>query len=195
MNYHHSINEQHSNGVNIDTHSSNNGQRSLGRSKSMSNQIARSPTREHWKLDKEVDQCEMGDCNITFTLFERRHHCRKCGDIFCSRHSSNYFRLNKEAGFHTNGTLCRGCDTCADEYSVWQNKQTNEREDVSRNNRRMSAPSPKGDIMTRQSQDMEGVVELGREDVVQPRDIIQSKKDKAFQPIPSVPADWQWSTF
>ncbi|EIE81991.1 hypothetical protein RO3G_06696 [Rhizopus delemar RA 99-880] len=34
--------------------------------------------------------------------------------------------------------------------------------------------------MTHQPQAMEGVTELGRD---------------AFNPIPSVPADWQWSTF
>jgi predicted Fe-S protein YdhL (DUF1289 family) len=104
----------------------------------------------------------MGDCDIAFSLFERRHHCRKCGDIFCSRHSSNYFRLNKEAEFHTRGILCRGCDSCADEYVEWHDKPTGEREESYRNNRRMSAP-PKGDMMTQQSQDMEDGVELGRE--------------------------------
>jgi hypothetical protein len=50
MNNHPSMNEQHSNRVTIDKRSLENGQRSLGRSKSMGNQIAGSPTREHWKV-------------------------------------------------------------------------------------------------------------------------------------------------
>ncbi|CEI92431.1 hypothetical protein RMCBS344292_06689 [Rhizopus microsporus] len=53
-------------------------------------------------------------------------------------------------------------------------------------------------IMTQQPQAMEGITELGRDDVVSKNITINNKstkKEHAFNPIPSVPADWQWSTF
>ena len=33
------------------------------------------------------------DCGTTFSLFQRRHHCRNCGDSFCSTHASNFVSL------------------------------------------------------------------------------------------------------
>src|SRR4051794_26802170 len=44
------------------------------------------PTREHWKDDNTAADCCA--CLAKFTLVCRRHHCRKCGDIFCSSCSS-----------------------------------------------------------------------------------------------------------
>src|ERR1700731_1367668 len=55
----------------------------------------------------------------TFSLFERRHHCRKCGDIFCATHCSNYFRLDQSINFNPHGDLVRGCDTCARQQQRW----------------------------------------------------------------------------
>ena len=34
-----------------------------------------------WVDDNAVDNCF--NCNSTFTLFLRKHHCRACGRIFC----------------------------------------------------------------------------------------------------------------
>ena len=34
-----------------------------------------------WQLDDEAPMC--GDCKAEFGLFTRRHHCRRCGKIFC----------------------------------------------------------------------------------------------------------------
>jgi len=52
-------------------------------------------------------------------------------------------------------------------------------------------------------QDMEGISELGRDDIVKPQqepseqpiNIRQRVADPTIHPIASVPADWQWSTF
>lgn len=33
--------------------------------------------------DSQCKECY--DCNEKFTTFRRRHHCRLCGQIFCSR--------------------------------------------------------------------------------------------------------------
>ena len=39
-----------------------------------------------WVSDKKVANC--GNCQATFTFTNRRHHCRKCGYIFCNSCSS-----------------------------------------------------------------------------------------------------------
>lgn len=39
---------------------------------------------EHWILDDAVSGCMR--CNMEFTITERKHHCRDCGKIFCSRY-------------------------------------------------------------------------------------------------------------
>lgn len=40
--------------------------------------------RSAWKSDEETTRCF--SCNSLFFLFFRRkHHCRKCGNIFCSK--------------------------------------------------------------------------------------------------------------
>lgn len=38
---------------------------------------------DHWLKDEGADFCAA--CAVRFTLYERRHHCRNCGQVFCSR--------------------------------------------------------------------------------------------------------------
>ena len=47
-----------------------------------------SSDRQHWMPDKLCKQCYA--CDLPFTVFRRRHHCRLCGQVFCSNCSS-YF--------------------------------------------------------------------------------------------------------
>ena len=44
-----------------------------------------------WLADSSSDVCMM--CKIPFDLLIRRHHCRKCGLIFCGGCCSNYIKL------------------------------------------------------------------------------------------------------
>ncbi|KAH9971194.1 hypothetical protein BGW80DRAFT_1460713 [Lactifluus volemus] len=44
--------------------------------------------RNLWKQDADAPYCETFVCRKPFTLMERRHHCRKCGGIFCRTCSS-----------------------------------------------------------------------------------------------------------
>uniref|UniRef100_A0A3Q2FQR5 1-phosphatidylinositol 3-phosphate 5-kinase n=1 Tax=Cyprinodon variegatus TaxID=28743 RepID=A0A3Q2FQR5_CYPVA len=46
-------------------------------------QFQDSDLKQYWMPDSQCKECY--DCNEKFTTFRRRHHCRLCGQIFCSR--------------------------------------------------------------------------------------------------------------
>ncbi|ORZ14495.1 hypothetical protein BCR42DRAFT_417026 [Absidia repens] len=202
------------------------------------------PSRHHWKPDSEAAHCEYFDCTTWFGIFNRRHHCRRCGEIYCAQHCSNYLRLDQTCQFHRDGALCRGCDTCISDFHTWtktiderslqpttttsssfatcsrpssasatcqkQSSSSSTATSVSSSSMKRSTFSKRHPgIMMQLPQNMEGIVELSKEDIVtptadlpQPRNMTinmnakrEKKNDTAFCPIPSVPADWQWSTF
>jgi hypothetical protein len=39
------------------------------------------PKKDHWKPDYMANECSL--CGQQFGIFIRRHHCRKCGEIYC----------------------------------------------------------------------------------------------------------------
>ena len=38
---------------------------------------------DHWMKDEGMDGCV--SCGVKFSFSERRHHCRNCGQLFCSK--------------------------------------------------------------------------------------------------------------
>lgn len=70
-------------------------------------------TDANWVPDYLASQCMR--CETSFTLRFRRHHCRNCGHIYCSRCSSHRMPLRK---FRMH-TKVRVCTTCV---NVLQNK-------------------------------------------------------------------------
>ena len=36
---------------------------------------------DHWMRDEHSESCV--DCKVKFTIYERKHHCRNCGKVFC----------------------------------------------------------------------------------------------------------------
>ncbi|KAJ7585781.1 FYVE zinc finger-domain-containing protein [Mycena floridula] len=46
-----------------------------------------------WKSDSAAHVCDNFFCAKEFSLFERRHHCRKCGGVFCHSCSSQLLPL------------------------------------------------------------------------------------------------------
>lgn len=65
--------------------------------------------RPAWKEDKDALACRT--CAASFTLFNRRHHCRHCGAIFCKKCCSQKTNLPR-LGY---STPQRVCDTCMPE--------------------------------------------------------------------------------
>ncbi|CAM1304230.1 WDFY3 (predicted) [Pycnogonum litorale] len=48
---------------------------------------------DHWIKDDGVDCCT--SCSVRFTFAERRHHCRNCGQLFCSKCSKYESEINR----------------------------------------------------------------------------------------------------
>ncbi|OBZ68491.1 1-phosphatidylinositol 3-phosphate 5-kinase FAB1, partial [Grifola frondosa] len=63
-------------------------------------------SRDYWMDDELCKECY--DCKSVFTTWRRKHHCRICGQIFCSRCASN---IIKGARFGQDGML-RVCNLC-----------------------------------------------------------------------------------
>ena len=51
-------------------------------------QQSATPSQKYWMPDSVSTKCY--DCEAKFTTFRRRHHCRVCGQIFCSKCCGNY---------------------------------------------------------------------------------------------------------
>lgn len=66
--------------------------------------------RAPWADDAASPSCF--GCRSPFTLFNRRHHCRHCGFIFCTKCSSNKVFL-PNLGFQQPQRVCRGCHDAA----------------------------------------------------------------------------------
>ncbi|CAO3661123.1 hypothetical protein G6F70_006650 [Rhizopus microsporus] len=72
-----------------------------------------------WVPDQEASTCQFQSCSARFSLFVRRHHCRRCGHVICQRHSSNRLPL-----FSSNGQFewSRVCDGCFQDLIIVQQK-------------------------------------------------------------------------
>ena len=40
--------------------------------------------KKDWSPDAEARECEGEGCNVVFSMYWRRHHCRSCGGVFCA---------------------------------------------------------------------------------------------------------------
>ncbi|KAI7889412.1 uncharacterized protein EV154DRAFT_423831 [Mucor mucedo] len=64
---------------------------------------------DQWQKDEKVNTCSFKNCPHTFNWFQRKHHCRGCGQIYCNTHSGNRLPLfDKEA----KPVFSRVCDNC-----------------------------------------------------------------------------------
>ncbi|WFD19197.1 1-phosphatidylinositol-3-phosphate 5-kinase [Malassezia caprae] len=63
-------------------------------------------SRKYWMADETAKECR--DCLMPFTSLRRKHHCRICGQIFCSRCASSLVPGERWGHY---GAL-RTCDQC-----------------------------------------------------------------------------------
>jgi len=59
-----------------------------------------------WMPDSEAIFCPL--CSVTFTVFTRKHHCRKCGKVFCDQCSDHKINV-PEHGFRKPVRVCSKC--------------------------------------------------------------------------------------
>ncbi|KND00886.1 uncharacterized protein SPPG_09166 [Spizellomyces punctatus DAOM BR117] len=70
-------------------------------------------TRSHWKREGPNDRCEMEGCGKPLGLRAGKHHCRKCGRLYCEPHTSYQMRLSPDARADpAAGIWCRVCEKC-----------------------------------------------------------------------------------
>ncbi|KAA6406568.1 MAG: FYVE domain [Lasallia pustulata] len=131
------------------------------------------PTKEHWKPDADAVICDAPICPKSFSLFERRHHCRRCGYVFCNNHSHFMIPLDQDAEFHPDGTLSRACKHCWNLYCSWE---------VARRSRSNSTSSG---ATTTPVMPMLGSAKAGPLNPEATKATVSS----------SIPRDWNWSTF
>jgi len=78
------------------------------------------PSRKHWKPDPSAACCTSPRCRTMFNFVYRRHHCRRCGGIFCSSHTGQWVPLDQFAHFHPKGIMSKACDGCFDDFQTWK---------------------------------------------------------------------------
>jgi len=70
------------------------------------NSDAEAGLRQYWMPDDISLECY--ECTSKFTSFRRRHHCRVCGQVFCSKCCSSYIP-GKHIGHSGNLRVCTFC--------------------------------------------------------------------------------------
>lgn len=143
-------------------------------------QVSGEPTRQHWKPDTESDICDEPSCMRHFSYWTRRHHCRKCGNIFCDFHSNYSIPLDQDANYNPKGTISRACSHCYSEFKSWRSRTNSQAssEDSAARMSQTAPPSPQVSSPTAVSIKACQMAQLNRAEIAA-----------------SVPRDWNWSTF
>ncbi|MCJ1409775.1 hypothetical protein MMC19_003858 [Ptychographa xylographoides] len=139
------------------------------------------PTRTHWKPDAHATICDAPICQKSFSLFERRHHCRHCGHVFCNTHSHYTIPLDQDAEFHPHGTESRACQHCWEQYRRWRKERASRPGSISSSSGNTTVP---------------GTPIIGGGGGGAPG-LLRGAADTGLKsPLAqSVPRDWNWSTF
>lgn len=122
--------------------------------------------------DPESSICDDPTCKRGFSYFVRRHHCRRCGHIFCDWHSSYVLPLDQDANFNPRAALSRACNHCFQEV-----KELHSRHGSQSSSSTASAPHPPSTPVTARPAGATPTAPGGPEVAA------------------SVPRDWNWSTF
>ncbi|KAL7626992.1 Zn finger protein [Parahypoxylon ruwenzoriense] len=134
------------------------------------------PTRRHWKPDPESTICDEPSCLRHFNYWTRRHHCRRCGNIFCDFHSAFDIPLDQDANYNPRGTLSRACSHCFSEFEAWRSRTNSQASSEDSSAARESQTAPASPAVSTPS-------------------AIQGLNGQHQDVAMSVPRDWNWSTF
>ncbi|CAJ2506158.1 Uu.00g002880.m01.CDS01 [Anthostomella pinea] len=133
------------------------------------------PTRQHWKSDTEAALCDEPSCMRSFNYFTRRHHCRKCGNIFCDSHSASSVPLDQDANYNPKGVISRACAHCYSDFQAWRSRTNSQASSEESSVVRGSRTTPASPMIATPT----GLKPHGHHQEV----------------AASVPRDWNWSTF
>eukprot|EP00033_Pygsuia_biforma_P002437 GCRY01002703.1.p1 GENE.GCRY01002703.1~~GCRY01002703.1.p1 ORF type:complete len:113 (-),score=2.94 GCRY01002703.1:12-350(-) len=59
---------------------------------------------ELWVPDSDSSECEL--CKVNFSFSNRRHHCRRCGKVFCGECC---MAISQLTGFYEPERVCENC--------------------------------------------------------------------------------------
>ena len=139
--------------------------------------VSSQPTKEHWKPDPESSVCDDPTCKRNFGTFVRRHHCRRCGNIFCDSHSNFVVPLDQDANFNPRATPSRTCNHCFDQFRAWHSRNSSQSSSDTSSGAAGGADASGSTTPT-------AAVAAGGKKVASTAEIAAS-----------VPRDWNWSTF
>lgn len=73
-------------------------------------------SRDFWMPDQSCRVCY--ECDSQFTVFNRRHHCRHCGRVFCARCTSNSVPIpSSDPRIREESEKIRVCNFC---FKQWE---------------------------------------------------------------------------
>ncbi|KAG0550795.1 hypothetical protein BDA96_01G368200 [Sorghum bicolor] len=76
-------------------------------------------SRDFWMPDHSCRVCY--DCDTQFTIFNRRHHCRRCGRIFCGKCTANSIPVSSGPDRNVDeGDRIRVCNFC---FKQWEQER------------------------------------------------------------------------
>ncbi|KXN88911.1 1-phosphatidylinositol 3-phosphate 5-kinase FAB1 [Leucoagaricus sp. SymC.cos] len=81
-------------------------------------------SKDYWMDDENCKECY--DCKSVFSAWRRKHHCRICGQIFCSRCASN---IIKGTRFGQNAMI-RVCNLCLEKLAKVDEDDEDDRRSV-----------------------------------------------------------------
>lgn len=162
------------------------------------------PTRRHWVPDSKRSACHQ--CHKLFTFFDRKHHCRQCGDIFCNKHLRHWLYLDSDAKFVIGGggvgTLSKVCDNCHLDYE--ELARTNLSPTVANSTKREAKSLSRIGVRENGNHMSLDASLAGEQSISKPivvkKNETEDTKNKSDQEnlnsvVGSVPADWNWSSF
>ncbi|KAJ4425068.1 Zn finger protein [Gnomoniopsis sp. IMI 355080] len=154
--------------------------------------VSGEPTRRHWKADAESDVCDDPTCKKYFNYFVRRHHCRRCGNIFCDPHSMQFVPLDESANFNPRGNPVRACNHCFLEFMAWRSRSNSPASSMVGGSRtpqqHQHQHQPHGGSKTMPASPISAASPMPGASPTTPG---KTQPEVAL----SVPSDWNWSTF